>query len=398
QHLMEFRPLGHGRGAEIGAAVAFEIQGQVYIPLTNFTGHVQVLLNSKSEPVDIYRYTAFGEETIFDPSGDAKDSTTSWRFCSKRTDPETGLIYFGRRYYDPQIARWITADPLGYEAGPNLYAYVNNSPLTHIDIYGLIDIDGIYDEETRRARDAELGRKLKGMAHGTVDFAVETIHGLQTSMAYIGADEFCLEERRGIIGGIEESQTRQREIIDNKIMGVFNIDPSDEIYQSFRNNTKLGLEIWSLATGTYGAYKGIRHLNKLFKMSGKALDFTKMGTNLKLPTAIKENFFLAGEGKYNLDLLSKAGQVLDRNSLTKAGRALQKHGSRPGSFFPKVNGKASNINALGQNCLDDILTHPNSIIKEWNHRSFGEVINITIPKHGGARFSINGDLIGFLEP
>ncbi len=182
QHLMEFRPLGHGRGAEIGAAVAFEIQGKVYVPLTNFTVHVQVLLNSKGEPVDIYRYTAFGEETIFDPFGDVKKPITSWRFCSKRTDPETGLIYFGRRYYDPQIARWITADPLGYEAGPNLYAYVNNSPSTSIDLFGLIDIDGIYDEESRRARDAEFDRRLKGVVHGTVDFAVETIHGVYTHL------------------------------------------------------------------------------------------------------------------------------------------------------------------------------------------------------------------------
>jgi RHS repeat-associated protein len=158
QHLMEFRPLGHGRGAEIGAAVAFEIQGQVYIPLTNFTGHVQVLLNSKGEPVDIYRYTAFGEETIFDPSGDFKKPITSWRFCSKRTDPETGLIYFGRRYYDPQIARWITADPLGYEARPNLYAYVNNSPLTSIDLFGLSEWSEFEKEQTlQEMQDRETG-------------------------------------------------------------------------------------------------------------------------------------------------------------------------------------------------------------------------------------------------
>jgi RHS repeat-associated protein len=158
QHLMEFRPLAHGRGAEIGAAVAFEIQGQVYIPLTNFTGHVQVLLNSKGEPVDIYRYTAFGEETIFDPSGDVKKPITSWRFCSKRTDPETDLIYFGRRYYDPQIARWITADPLGYEAGPNLYAYVNNSPLTSIDLFGLSEWSEFEKEQTlQEMQDRETG-------------------------------------------------------------------------------------------------------------------------------------------------------------------------------------------------------------------------------------------------
>ncbi|MCA6598699.1 MAG: RHS repeat protein, partial [Pseudanabaena sp. M57BS1SP1A06MG] len=69
QHqLLEFRTLGQGLGAEIGAAIAFEIKGAVYIPLTNFAGHTQVLLNAQGEPCDIYRYTAFGEETITDAS------------------------------------------------------------------------------------------------------------------------------------------------------------------------------------------------------------------------------------------------------------------------------------------------------------------------------------------
>lgn len=142
--LMEFRSLGYGQGAEIGAAVAFEIQNQVYVPLTNSMGHVQVLLSSEGEPVDIYRYTAFGEEMIFDPSGNSKIPTTAWRFCSKRRDPETDLIYFGKRYYDPQTARWITINPLGYTEGCNLYAYTRNNPLIYVDLYGdqVVNIKG----------------------------------------------------------------------------------------------------------------------------------------------------------------------------------------------------------------------------------------------------------------
>src|SRR5690606_27903998 len=53
--------------------------------------------------------------------------------------------------------------------------------------------------------------------------------------------------------------------------------------------------------------------------------------------------------------LSKAGQALDRGGLTKAGRALEKHGSRPGSVFGKATGNVSAKNAQGQAALDDIL-------------------------------------------
>ncbi|WP_249274151.1 RHS repeat-associated core domain-containing protein [Parachlamydia sp. AcF125] len=136
-NLRELRVLGYGRGAEIGAAIAFEMEGKTYLPFCTFAGNTRVLLNSCGKPMEIYRYTAFGEEVSLDASGTPKAPTAAWRFSSKRYDPETGFIYFGRRYYDPQTARWTTADPLSYAAGPNLYAYVNNSPLTHLDLYGL---------------------------------------------------------------------------------------------------------------------------------------------------------------------------------------------------------------------------------------------------------------------
>ncbi len=42
-------------------------------------------------------------------------------------------MYFGQRYYVPEIGRWITPDPAGFADGPNLYAYVHNQPLRYID-------------------------------------------------------------------------------------------------------------------------------------------------------------------------------------------------------------------------------------------------------------------------
>lgn len=134
------RILGNGKGAEIGAAVAIEIEEQLYIPLHDHNGNVRVLLDPSGNVIETYRYTSFGEETIFDADGNPLIQSkvgNPWRFCSKHIDDETGFVYFGRRYYAPQIGRWITADPLGFDEGPNLYAYVMNCPLTHVDLYGL---------------------------------------------------------------------------------------------------------------------------------------------------------------------------------------------------------------------------------------------------------------------
>ena len=54
---------------------------------------------------------------------------------------------------------------------------------------------------------------------------------------------------------------------------------------------------------------------------------------------------------------------MDRGGLTKAGRALDKHGNRPGSAFPKATGSPASKNAQGQHHLDDILTDPKGCVK-----------------------------------
>jgi RHS repeat-associated protein len=46
------------------------------------------------------------------------------------------LYYFRARYYDPQLGRFISEDPLGVDAGLNLYAYVDGDPVNYKDFSG----------------------------------------------------------------------------------------------------------------------------------------------------------------------------------------------------------------------------------------------------------------------
>ncbi|MBS0655594.1 MAG: RHS repeat-associated core domain-containing protein, partial [Verrucomicrobia bacterium] len=131
--IVQLRVLGEGLGAEIGAAVAIELENFLHVPIHDHRGNVVALLSPDGDVVESYRYDAYGNEEIFSPI----DSGNPWRFSSKRVDPETGLVYFGRRYYDPTIGKWLTHDPLGLKAGPNLYAYVLNNPMMSFDLYGL---------------------------------------------------------------------------------------------------------------------------------------------------------------------------------------------------------------------------------------------------------------------
>ncbi len=36
-----------------------------------------------------------------------------YRFSGKEYDPHTGLYYFGYRFYDPNLQRWLNQDPMG---------------------------------------------------------------------------------------------------------------------------------------------------------------------------------------------------------------------------------------------------------------------------------------------
>ncbi|MBD2816679.1 type IV secretion protein Rhs [Xenorhabdus sp. Flor] len=60
----------------------------------------------------------------------------NFRFCGQYEDQESGLYYNRFRYYNPETAQYISADPIGLLGGVNPYGYVHN-PTNRIDPFGL---------------------------------------------------------------------------------------------------------------------------------------------------------------------------------------------------------------------------------------------------------------------
>ena len=58
-------------------------------------------------------------------------------FSTKYEDAETGLLYYGFRYYSPDLGRWINRDPIGEDGGFNLYGMVGNDAVNRVDYLGL---------------------------------------------------------------------------------------------------------------------------------------------------------------------------------------------------------------------------------------------------------------------
>ena len=138
------------------------------------------------------------------------------------------------------------------------------------------------------------------------------------------------------------------------------------------------------------AMKLVREMDQMVRIARAAEGAVVTGATL----ATGPVGFTRGLSIKAADLLRKSGQVLDRGGLTRAGRALQKHGDRPGSVFPGATGNVAAKNAQGQAALDDILsnvsrTHPNKL---------GGVDYYGGIRGGGARFDSQNNFIGFLEP
>jgi RHS repeat-associated protein len=80
------------------------------------------------------------ERTLWDrqPVNEPRATTTPLRFRGQYQDEETGLSYNRHRYFDPEVGRYISADPLGIEGGLNVFAYANNCSTSAVDVEGLM--------------------------------------------------------------------------------------------------------------------------------------------------------------------------------------------------------------------------------------------------------------------
>lgn len=85
------------------------------------------------------------ERTTYDAYGNSAGSTrTRYGYTGRERDLDTGLLYYRARFYDPQLGRFISEDPIGFGGGINQFAYVSNSPQNATDPSGLYEIDVHY--------------------------------------------------------------------------------------------------------------------------------------------------------------------------------------------------------------------------------------------------------------
>src|SRR5947199_3230180 len=94
-----------------------------------------MMIDSSQVTTASYRYDPYGN--IISSGGGPLSSANVYRFSSKEIHPNSGFYYYGYRFYDPGLQRWLNRDPVGERGGLNLYRFCKHRPVMEVDPLGL---------------------------------------------------------------------------------------------------------------------------------------------------------------------------------------------------------------------------------------------------------------------
>jgi len=101
----------------------------------NHLGSALLELDDAASIITYEEYFPYGA-TSYQAVTSQTETPKRYRYTGKERDTETGLYYYGARYYAPWLGRWTACDPAGLVDGVNLYAYVRGNPVSYRDPAG----------------------------------------------------------------------------------------------------------------------------------------------------------------------------------------------------------------------------------------------------------------------
>jgi RHS repeat-associated protein len=122
-----------GAGGTGGLLMSVE-SGTTYVAMYDGLGNVHGMINAANGNLDAaYEYDAFGKTLR---AMGTYAANNAFGFSTKYTDVESGLVYFGHRFYSPSLGRFLNRDPIAEQGGLNLYGFCGNDAINHTDYLG----------------------------------------------------------------------------------------------------------------------------------------------------------------------------------------------------------------------------------------------------------------------
>ena len=156
----------------VGGLLYLKRNGTIFVPIYDAFGNVMEYRAADGSLAASYVYDAFGRTVSQD--GPLADSFR-FRYSTKSFERETGLYYYGKRFYSPELRRWLNRDPIQESGGVNLYALCKNAPIFVCDKDGCAYVayrrlDSFVFKLTSVVWSPELERKNRVWAHEHIFF------------------------------------------------------------------------------------------------------------------------------------------------------------------------------------------------------------------------------------
>jgi RHS repeat-associated protein len=183
-----------GAGGIGGLLARTDATGSTYYHADG-NGNITALMDGNQYIVARYLYDPFGR--MLGKWGTLADANV-YRFSSKEWDGSAGLYDYLYRFYDPNLQRWLSRDPIGELGGINLYGFVGNNPIDFMDPYGLAWFDDLANwAQTQNAQfkdgmNATAGNENSWVTAGALDTVSDFAAGLLSypqAISQLGAAE-----------------------------------------------------------------------------------------------------------------------------------------------------------------------------------------------------------------
>jgi RHS repeat-associated protein len=344
------------------------LKGTLTLPLYDAKGALKFLVDPDTEEIqNSYIFDAFGF-----PVEVIENLSNPWRYALKHHDAESGLIYFGKRYYNPTTKQWLTEDPAGNIDTLNFYAFVRNNPLRYVDYTGLFS-----EENESRYSFRQLGygmlsvfnsAPVQGSLQAMAGFAELSSAsalllysgGLGSSLGWPllvhGTDHFVTGMKRAIFGTSNATATSQ--ILQRAGMSASSAEFVDSV-----------LNISVLASGAQIINKSYAPLTK-----------------------VKSTVTVINEQK----ILQSAAEPYDKN-LSQVAHALSKHAGRKPKIWGNLKGPMNTWHEQALKHLKDIQHAPGDFIKVTSPTTEIRWIHKRLPDGRGLRLNQDGTFKGFID-
>ena len=117
--------------------------------LGNHLGTVSLELNGRAQTISYEEYSPYGSTVYQAVNKSIKSVAKRYRYTGKERDKESGLHYYGARYYATWLGRWIATDPAGFIDGVDMYYSMKSNPLRNRDNEGMASVDAQLDDVVR---------------------------------------------------------------------------------------------------------------------------------------------------------------------------------------------------------------------------------------------------------